>query len=146
MEATTSASAISEASATAALSHAHRLAVEMARVTDIHVQSLENVRNTANASLPHIKNGMALSPMLQSAYDTSLSTTQLGLRQGSGDEATVKMMEKRIKELEGALRENSGEMGEVVRKMQIAQIEMIELVGERDEALRRERKLLNEEC
>ena len=33
-------------------------------------------------------------------------------------------------------------MGEVVRKMQIAQIEMIELVGERDEALRRERKLL----
>ena len=144
MEATTSASSISEASATASLSHAHRLAVEMARVTDLHVKSLEKVRNTANASLPHIKNGMALSPMLQSAYDMSLSSTQLGMRQGSCDEETVQMMENRIKELEGALQESSNEMGEVVRKMQVAQIEMIELVGERDEALRRERKLLNE--
>jgi hypothetical protein len=54
------------------------------------------------------------------------------------------MMEDRIKELEGALQESSSEFGEVVRKMQIAQIEMIELAGERDEALRRERRLLNE--
>ena len=51
------------------------------------------------------------------------------------------MMETRIKELESALQESSEEMGDVVRKMQMAQIEMIELAGERDEALRRERRL-----
>jgi hypothetical protein len=140
MEAATSAAAISEASATASLSHAHRLAVEMARVTDVHVKSLEKVRSTANASLPHMRNGLPLSPLLQSAYYMSLSPKRAG-RMSSGDEATVKMMERRIKELEGALESSSTEMGEVVKRMQIAQIEMIELTGERDEALRRERKL-----
>jgi hypothetical protein len=55
------------------------------------------------------------------------------------------MMESRIKELETALKESSEEMGEVVCKMQLAQIEMIELAGERDEAVRRERKLLKSE-
>lgn len=140
MEAAASASSIGEASAAASLSYANRLALEMARVTDIHVKSLEKVRNTANASLPHFKNGMPLSPMLQGAYDMSL-----GSPKKSSDETTVRMMEERIKELESALKESSEEMGEVVKKMQLAQIEMIELAGERDEALRRERKLLHTE-
>jgi hypothetical protein len=87
-----------------------------------------------------MKHGLPLSPLLQSAYDMSLSPKRAG-RMPSGDEATVKMMERRIKELEGALESSSTEMGEVVKRMQIAQIEMIELTGERDEALRRERKL-----
>ena len=143
MEAATSAAAIGEASATASLSYAHRLAMELARVTNMHVKSLEKVRSTANASLPHIKSGMPLSPLLQSAYDASLSPKTAG-RNVSGDESMVKVMESRIKELEGALESSSSEMGEVVKRMQIAQIEMIELKGERDEALRRERKLLSE--
>jgi len=115
----------------------------LARVTNMHVKSLEKVRSTANASLPHIKSGMPLSPLLQSAYDASLSPKTAG-RNVSGDESMVKVMESRIKELEGALESSSSEMGEVVKRMQIAQIEMIELKGERDEALRRERKLLSE--
>src|SRR5271170_2345635 len=69
MEASASASTIGEASATASLSYAHRLAVEMARVTDLHVKSLDKVRNATNANLPHLKSGNALSPLLQSAYD-----------------------------------------------------------------------------
>ena len=144
MEASASASTIGEASATASLSYAHRLAVEMARVTDLHVKSLDKVRSATNANLPHLTNGNALSPLLQSAYDTSFSPKRVSWRQTVGDQATVRMMEDRIKELEGALQESSSEFGEVVRKMQIAQIEMIELAGERDEALRRERRLLNE--
>ena len=144
MEASASASTIGEASATASLSYAHRLAVEMARVTDLHVKSLDKVRSATNANLPHLKSGNALSPLLQSAYDMSFSPKRLSWRQTAGDQATVKMMEDRIKELEGALQESSSEFGEVVRKMQIAQIEMIELAGERDEALRRERRLLND--
>jgi hypothetical protein len=144
MEASTSASTIGEASATASLSYAHRLAVEMSRVTDLHVKSLDKVRSATNANLPHLKNGNALSPLLQSAYDTSFSPKRQSWRQTIGDQATVRMMEDRIKELEGALQESSSEFGEVVRKMQIAQIEMIELAGERDEALRRERRLLND--
>ena len=139
-----SASTIGEASATASLSYANGLAVEMARVTDLHVKSLDKVRSVTKANLPHLENGNALSPLLQSAYDVSLSSNRLSWRQTAGDQATVKMMEERIKELEGALRESSSEFGEVVRKMQLAQIEMIELAGERDEALRRERKLLND--
>jgi hypothetical protein len=84
--------------------------------------------------------------MLQSAYDISLSTQQLSDTQQlsgqiSGEKATVKMMEDRIKELEGALQGSSADMGEVVKRMQIAQIEMIELAGEREQALRKERKL-----
>jgi hypothetical protein len=144
MEASASASTIGEASATASLSYAHRLAVEMARVTDLHVKSLDKVRSATNANLPHLKSGNALSPLLQSAYDASFSPKRQSWRQTVGDQATVRMMEDRIKELEGALQESSSEFGEVVRKMQIAQIEMIELAGERDEALRRERRLLNE--
>ena len=144
MEASASASTIGEASASASLSYAHRLAVEMARVTDLHVKSLDKVRSATNANLPHLKSGNALSPLLQSAYDASFSPKRQSWRQTMGDQATVRMMEDRIKELEGALQESSSEFGEVVRKMQIAQIEMIELAGERDEALRRERRLLNE--
>ena len=144
MEASTSASTIGEASATASLSYAHRLAVEMARVTDLHVKSLDKVRSATNGNLPHLKSGNALSPLLQSAYDVSFSPKRQSWRQTAGEQATVKMMEDRIKELEGALQESSSEFGEVVRKMQIAQIEMIELAGERDEALRRERRLLND--
>jgi len=142
MEGATSAAAIGEASATASLSYAHRLATELARVTNMHVKSLEKVRSTANASLPHMKSGMPLSPLLQSAYDASLSPKTAG-RNVSGDESMVKLMESRIKELEGALESSSSEMGEVVKRMQVAQIEMIELTRERDEALRRERKLLS---
>ena len=143
IEAGASASTISEASARASLTHAHRLAVEMARITDIHIKSIEKVRDTANTTLPHVKNGKPLSPMLQSAYDVAFNTPkQMYLQQ----ETTVKMMEARIKELEGALSQSSEEMGEVVKKMQLAQIEMIELAGERDEALRRERKLLNSDA
>jgi len=142
LEASASASTIGEASATASLSYAHRLAVEMSRVTDIHMKSLEKVRNTANATIPSLKMGAPLSPMLQSAYDTSFSSKRLSMRSPRlGEDATVKMMETRIKELESALQESSEEMGDVVRKMQMAQIEMIELAGERDEALRRERRL-----
>jgi predicted RNase H-like nuclease (RuvC/YqgF family) len=148
LESSASASTIGEASATASLSYAHRLAVEMARVTDIHIKSIEKVRSTANSSLPYLKNGGPLSPMLQNAYDSCFkSPKRLSLR-GSprlGEDATVKMMESRIKELETALKESSEEMGEVVCKMQLAQIEMIELAGERDEAVRRERKLLKSE-
>ena len=142
LEASASASTIGEASATASLSYAHRLAIEMARVTDIHMKSLEKVRSTANATMPNLKMGASLSPMLQSAYDTSFSPKRLSMRSPRlGEDATVKMMESRIKELESALQESSEEMGEVVRKMQMAQIEMIELAGERDEAVRRERRL-----
>jgi hypothetical protein len=80
--------------------------------------------------------------MLQSAYGSSFSPKRLSVRSPRlGDDPTVKMMESRIKELESALQESSEEMGEVVRKMQMAQIEMIELAGERDEAVRRERRL-----
>ena len=114
----------------------------MARVTDIHMKSLEKVRSTANATMPNLKMGASLSPMLQSAYDTSFSPKRLSMRSPRlGEDATIKMMESRIKELESALQESSEEMGEVVRKMQMAQIEMIELAGERDEAVRRERRL-----
>jgi chromosome segregation ATPase len=147
VESAASASTISEASATASLSYAHRLAVEMARVTDFHMKSLEKVRNSANTSLPFLKSGGPLSPMLRSSYDMSLkSEDRLGARVNEKpvEEATVKMMESRIKELEGALKDSSDEMGEVVRKMQTAQIEMIELASERDEAVRRERKLMVE--
>jgi hypothetical protein len=141
LEASASASTIGEASATASLSYAHRLAIEMARVTDIHMKSIEKVRSTAHATMPNLKMGASLSPMLQSAYDTSFSPKRLSMRSPRlGEDATVKMMETRIKELESALEESSEEMGEVVRKMQMAQIEMIELAGERDEAVRRERK------
>jgi predicted RNase H-like nuclease (RuvC/YqgF family) len=146
LEAASSASAISEASATASLSYAHRLAVEMSRVTDFHMKSLEKVRNTALTSTPFLKNGGPLSPMLRSSFDMSLkSDGRLSVRsEKPSEEATVKMMEARIKELEGALQMSSDEMGEVVRKMQSAQIEMIELASERDEALRRERRLQSE--
>lgn len=144
VEGSASASTIGEASATASLSYAHRLAVEMARVTDIHVKSLEKVRCAANANLPQSQNGNPISPLLQSAYNMSLSPKRLSWQRQGGEEPSVKRMEGRIKELESALQQSSEEMGEVVRKMQVAQIEMIELAGERDEALRRERKLLIE--
>jgi hypothetical protein len=144
LEAATSASTIAEASAAASLSYANRLAVEMARVTDMHIKSLEKLRGAATTNLPHLKNVKPLSPMLQSVYDTLPSPKRLSVPRRPSEEANVKIMEDRIKQLENTLNQGNEEMGEVVRKMQVAQIEMIELAGERDEALRREKKVFND--
>jgi chromosome segregation ATPase len=57
------------------------------------------------------------------------------------DEAKVEFLEKRVQELEEALVQADNEMAEVVSKMNMAQIEVLELQCERDDAMRQTRRL-----
>lgn len=57
-------------------------------------------------------------------------------------EATkTELLEKRVEELERALRDADREMEEVVGRMNFAQIEVADLQFERDEAMRQTRRL-----
>jgi prefoldin subunit 5 len=57
-------------------------------------------------------------------------------------EATkTESLEKRVEELEKALRDADHEMEEVVGRMNLAQMEVADLQFERDEAMRQTRKL-----
>ncbi|KAF7622291.1 hypothetical protein F9C07_2286056 [Aspergillus flavus] len=118
---------------------------EMAR----HEEEIQKLNESHNAQLSRMKNGArspaGLSPMPPSSpfvarsprLDKTTSGDGISLNQAVKPEA----LERRVKELERLLRDADMEMGEVVSRMNRAQIEVAELQSDRDEALRQTRKL-----
>ncbi|PIG87803.1 hypothetical protein AARAC_008915, partial [Aspergillus arachidicola] len=118
---------------------------EMAR----HEEEIQQLNESHNAQLSRMKNGArspaGLSPMPPSSpfvarsprLDKTTSGDGISLNQAVKPEA----LERRVKELERLLRDADMEMGEVVSRMNRAQIEVAELQSDRDEALRQTRKL-----
>ncbi|KAG2415491.1 hypothetical protein HFD88_006682 [Aspergillus terreus] len=118
---------------------------EMAR----HEEEIRHLQESHNDQLMRMKNGgrspIALSPRPPSSpfgarsprIDKTTSGDGIPLTQAIQSET----LEKKVKELERLLREADREMGEVVSRMNRAQIEVAELQADRDEALRQTRRL-----
>ncbi|OBT55655.1 hypothetical protein VE04_04179 [Pseudogymnoascus sp. 24MN13] len=83
-----------------------------------------------------------MSPLFAgNARSPRLAVTSGGPAMNVGEESRVGMLKSRVEELERALGEADREMEEVVGRMNVAQIEVMELQNEREEAVRATRML-----
>ncbi|RDW76425.1 uncharacterized protein DSM5745_06417 [Aspergillus mulundensis] len=121
-----------------------------------HEDEVRQLQESHNAQLLRMKNGSrspaSLSPIIGTGspntpfmaksprLDKTTSGDGLALTQVVKSEA----LDQRVKELEKLLREADREMGEVVSRMNRAQIDVAELQAARDEALRDTRRLQQE--
>ncbi|KAI9928821.1 hypothetical protein MW887_002042 [Aspergillus wentii] len=114
-----------------------------------HEEEINRLKESHNDQLMRMKNGSrspaALSPMPPTSpfgvRSPRLDKTTSGDGMPLTDAIQSESLEKRVKELEKLLRDADLEMGEVVGRMNRAQIEVAELQSDRDEALRQTRKL-----
>ncbi|EGE04821.1 hypothetical protein TEQG_03994 [Trichophyton equinum CBS 127.97] len=115
-----------------------------------HEQEVSALMENHNALLLRAKDGvrspMMLSPVLpNSPFPTSrsprLTKTTSGEAQGLNQVAQIENLESKVRALEQALRDADAEMGEVVSRMNTAQMQVAELQSDRDEALRQTRRL-----
>ncbi|KAI5839786.1 hypothetical protein DFP73DRAFT_574919 [Morchella snyderi] len=112
---------------------------EVRKLKDTHTSQLRRLKTTAMGSPTGLAARSPISPMLRSPR---LEWT--GFKKPSQsipDSSRIEYLEKRVDELEKALGQADNEMAEVVGKMNTAQIEVMELQNERDESLRKTRKL-----
>ncbi|KAF9889221.1 hypothetical protein FE257_007534 [Aspergillus nanangensis] len=115
----------------------------------LHEEEIRHLKESHNEQLMRMKNGarspIALSPMVPSSPFGARSPRIDKTTSGDGIPLTGAVqsenLEKRVKELERLLREADREMGEVVSRMNRAQIDVAELQSDRDEALRQTRRL-----
>ncbi|KAL4874797.1 hypothetical protein BJY04DRAFT_203077 [Aspergillus karnatakaensis] len=121
---------------------------EMAR----HEDEVRQLQDSHNAQLLRMKNGSrspaALSPIPPSTPFITRSPRLDKTTSGDGvplnHVVKSETLDQRVKELEKLLREADREMGEVVSRMNRAQIDVAELQSARDEALRETRRLQSE--
>lgn len=112
---------------------------EVRKLKDTHISQLRRLKTAAMGSPTGLAARSPLSPMLRSPR---LEWT--GFKKPSQsipDSSRIEYLEMRVDELEKALGQADNEMAEVVGKMNAAQIEVMELQNERDESLRKTRKL-----
>ncbi|KAG0135345.1 hypothetical protein HOY82DRAFT_147886 [Tuber indicum] len=116
-----------------------------------HEQEINQLKETHTSQLRRLKSSALRSPSqfgprspLLSPHLKSPKLEWTGSRKSGSsipDEAKVEFLEKRVQELEEALVQADNEMAEVVSKMNMAQIEVLELQCERDDAMRQTRRL-----
>ncbi|KAL9104118.1 MAG: hypothetical protein Q9163_000920 [Psora crenata] len=118
-----------------------------------HEEEVKEIKESHNAQLQRLKSGMMLktpsglssasgpvSPLFI-ARSPKLDRTTSGIGKSLDEALRTEYLEKRVAELEAALGEAEKEMEEVVSRMNLAQIEVMELQSGRDEAIRETRKL-----
>ncbi|KAL8696823.1 MAG: hypothetical protein Q9201_007461 [Fulgogasparrea decipioides] len=115
-----------------------------------HEEEVRQLRETHNQQLQRLKGGLRtptmyspktpLSPLFASR-SPRLDKTTSGQGMSMNEALRTQSLEKRVAELEGALGDADKEMEEVVSRMNLAQIEVMELQSARDEAMRQTRKL-----
>ncbi|KFY40797.1 hypothetical protein V494_03319 [Pseudogymnoascus sp. VKM F-4513 (FW-928)] len=117
-----------------------------------HEDEIRELKESRNSQLIRVKESIrsprlfsAKSPMSPlfagSARSPRLDVTSGGKAMNVGEESRVGMLKSRVEELERALGEADREMEEVVGRMNVAQIEVMELQNEREEAVRATRAL-----
>ncbi|KAL8701038.1 MAG: hypothetical protein Q9224_000690 [Gallowayella concinna] len=116
-----------------------------------HEEEVRQMREGHNMQLQRLKGGLKTptfyspktSPMspLFSARSPRLDKTTSGQGMSMNEALRTQALEKRVAELEKALGDADKEMEEVVSRMNLAQIEVMELQSARDEAMRQTRKL-----
>ncbi|KAI9722313.1 MAG: hypothetical protein M1812_001785 [Candelaria pacifica] len=115
-----------------------------------HEEEVKDLKDSQSAQLQRLKGGFMspikfspkspLSPLF-TARSPRLNVTSSGLGMSMTEASKAEFLERRVAELEKALGDADKEMEEVVGRMNMAQIEVMELQSERDEAMRRTRKL-----
>ncbi|KAI9871902.1 MAG: hypothetical protein M1830_002317, partial [Pleopsidium flavum] len=115
-----------------------------------HEEEVKELRESHNMQLQRIKSGLRtptsfspkspLSPLF-GAKSPMLEKTTSGMAMSLNKALRTQFLESRVEELEKALRDADKEMEEVVCRMNMAQIEVMELQSARDEAMRQTRKL-----
>ncbi|KAF3035731.1 hypothetical protein E8E11_003687 [Didymella keratinophila] len=115
-----------------------------------HETEVQALKESHSSHLRRVKSGLlspsAFSPKMPSSPVFSqrsprLDVTSSGPAMTMAEATKTELLEKRVEELERALRDADREMEEVVGRMNIAQIEVAELQFEKDEALRQTRRL-----
>jgi chromosome segregation ATPase len=114
---------------------------------EVEVQALKDSHGT---HLRRVKSGLlspsAFSPKMPSSpvfaqRSPRLEVTRSGPAMTIAEATKTELLERRVEELEKALRDADREMEEVVGRMNFAQIEVADLQFERDEAMRQTRRL-----
>ncbi|RYN94881.1 hypothetical protein AA0120_g4012 [Alternaria tenuissima] len=115
-----------------------------------HEDEVQAIKESHTNHLRRVKSGLlspsAFSPRLPSSPVFSqrsprLDVTSSGPAMSLAEATKTESLEKRVEELEKALRDADHEMEEVVGRMNLAQMEVADLQFERDEAMRQTRKL-----
>ncbi|KAF2667668.1 hypothetical protein BT63DRAFT_298024 [Microthyrium microscopicum] len=97
----------------------------------------------SHASSPHLAPALN-SPTLFAVKSPRLDVTSSGPGLNFGEASGAQELQARVQELESALVEADREMREVVGRMNMAQMEVADLQGERDNATMQSRRLQNE--
>ncbi|BFZ60110.1 hypothetical protein YB2330_001132 [Saitoella coloradoensis] len=117
---------------------------ELQQVKEGHKNNLLKVKSAMHITIPDVSASpllTPLSPLLKSPRLSWSAASRGPLSAFPAGTSQVEVLEGRVKELEHALKEAETECLDVIERMQMAQIEIIELVGERDEARRKLRTL-----
>ncbi|KAI9759078.1 MAG: hypothetical protein M4579_002594 [Chaenotheca gracillima] len=115
---------------------------EVREMRESHTQQLLRVK-TDGRSPARFSPNSPLSPLF-ATRSPKLDLASSGLIKSISEESKSAFLEKRVGELEKALSDADKEMQEVVSRMNLAQIEVMDLQSERDEAMRRTRRLQTE--
>ncbi|KAL1607863.1 hypothetical protein SLS60_002801 [Paraconiothyrium brasiliense] len=114
---------------------------------EVEVKALkESNTNQLRRSKSGLLSPAALSPKMPTSpvftqKSPRLSQTTTGPAMSMAEATRTELLEKRVEELEKALRDADHEMEEVVGRMNMAQIEVADLQFQRDEAMMKTRKL-----
>ena len=117
-----------------------------------HEEEIRDLKETHNVQLQRMKDGLRsprlfapkspLSPMFaNSVRAPRIMSTSSGKAMTVSEDSKVEFLKQRVVELENALADADKEMEEVVGRMNIAQIEVMELQNEREEAVRETKRL-----
>lgn len=130
-------------SETAVMRHEEEIRVLKASHNAQLMRALSTNKSNANLLTPTAKS--PLSPMFaNSKRSPRIDQTSSGPGIALHEALRTEYLENKVTELEKALADTEGEIGNIVGKMNVAQINVAELEAERDEALRLTRKLETE--
>jgi hypothetical protein len=116
-----------------------------------HEEEIRELKKSHSAQLLRVKDGIKsprlfspkspLSPLFAGTRSPRLDVTTSGKAMSIGEQSKTEFLKNKVVELEKALEEADKEMEEVVGKMNVAQIQVMELQNEREDAVRQTRKL-----
>ncbi|RDW88857.1 hypothetical protein BP6252_00889 [Coleophoma cylindrospora] len=117
-----------------------------------HEEEIRGLKEAHNEQLLRMKDGLRsprlhapktpLTPMFaNSAKAPRIMSTSSGKALSVSEDSKVDFLKQRVMDLESALADADREMEEVVGRMNIAQIEVMELQNEREEAVRQTKRL-----
>ncbi|RFU24509.1 hypothetical protein B7463_g11828, partial [Scytalidium lignicola] len=117
-----------------------------------HEDDVRSLKENQNQQLQRMKEGLRsprvfaskspMSPMFANATKApKVQTTSSGKAMTVSEDSQVEFLKQRVAELESALAAADTEMEEVIGKMNVSQIEVMELQNEREEAMRQTKKL-----